>query len=297
MGSAIASNLISKGYELHAFNRSPEKAQTIKEKGAIIHSSPRELASSVQVLITSLTDENAVEVLAVGKDGFLSSMNKNAVWIEMSTIDPDASIALAEKARKLGIEKLDSPIVGAPEMEVQGKVMLLVGGNKELFQKYESFLSDLGNQVMYMGGDGAGSRMKLVVNQYLGLLAESFSEAFVFSEKLGFDPETFVTVLNNTAHRNFFSQVKGPMIASHNFQTSFSLDNLLKDLRLARKQANKVNAVLPAANLVEEEFTKAAEEMDKGKKDYSAVALQIEKLNGLENNASKTLWDQRGKRS
>src|SRR4029077_20854298 len=123
--------------------------------------------------------------------------------------------------------------------------------------------------------NGSGNKMKVVVNLYLGLMAESFSEAFTFSEKLGFDPETFVKVLNSTAHRNFVSQVKGPKMAAGDFRPAFSMNNLLKDLRLARKQAEKVNAVLPVSNVVLDEFTQAVELGD-GTKDFSAVALQIE---------------------
>jgi 3-hydroxyisobutyrate dehydrogenase-like beta-hydroxyacid dehydrogenase len=280
MGSALATNLISKGYEVHAFNRTRNKARAIEEKGAIIHPSPRELASSVDILITSLTDERVVEELAFGNDGFLTGLSKDSVWIEMSTIDPDASVALADQARQLGLKKLDAPIVGNPEMEEKGKVIILVGGARELFQKYESFLSDLGSPVLYLGPAGSGSKMKLVINLYLGLIAESFSEAFVLSEKLGFEPEIFVKVVNNTAHRNFFSEIKGPKIAAGDFQTSFSMDNLLKDLRLAKEQADAVNAVLPASDIVTEEFAKAVA-LGEGKKDFSAIAREIEHLNGL----------------
>ncbi len=280
MGSAIASNLLTRGYELHAYNRTLEKAKPIGEKGGVIHSTAKELASAVDIVITSLTDENAVKQVAFGSEGFVSSLDKKGVWIEMSTIDPDASVEIEQEARTLGVTKLGVPIVGAPEMEMQGKVILLAGGPKEAFEKYEPFLSELGNPVMYLGADGAGNKMKLVVNLYLGLMAESFSEAFTFSEKLGFDPDTFVKVLNNTAHKNFVSQVKGPKMASGNFEPSFSMNNLLKDLRLARKQEEKVNAILPVSNLMIDEFTKAVE-LGEGTKDFSAVALQIERLNGL----------------
>jgi 3-hydroxyisobutyrate dehydrogenase len=170
-------------------------------------------------------------------------------------------------------------------MEMEGKVVLLAGGARDQFEKYEPFLNDLGTPVMYMGPNGAGNKMKLVVNLYLGLMAESFSEAFTFSEKLGFDPDTFVKVLNSTAHRNFVSQVKGPKMAAGDFQPAFSMNNLLKDLRLARKQAEKVNAVLPVSNVVLDEFTQAVELGD-GTKDFSAVALQIERLNGLVGNSA-----------
>ena len=282
MGSAIATNLLSRGFEVHAFNRTQEKTKPIKEKGGIIHSTTKELASAVEIVITSLTDENVVEQVAFVEDGgFVSNINKNGgVWIEMSTIDPDATAKFAERARSLGASKLDVPIVGAPQFELEGKAVLLAGGSKDLFQKNESFLNQLGNPVMYLGPDGSGSRMKLVVNLYMGLIAESFSEAFTFSEKLGFKPDDFVRVLNNTPHRNFVSQVKGPKIAAGDFEPAFSMNNLLKDLRLAKKQADKVNAVLPVSNIVIQEFTKAVE-LGEGNKDFSAVALEIELINGL----------------
>ena len=280
MGSAIATNLLSRGHEVHVYNRTMEKTRAVAGKGAIVHGSPKEFASAVDILVTSLTDDNAIEQVALGENGFLPAMKKSSLWIEMSTIDPDASIKQAAASRQLGISRLEVPIVGNPDMEMQEKVILLAAGQKELFEKYEEFLNELGNPVLYLGLEGSGLRMKLVVNMYLGLNAESFSEAFVFSRKLGFAPDAFVKVLNKTAHRNFVSEVKGPKIATNDYQPSFSMDNLLKDLRLAKDEANKTGAVLPVSRLVTDEFEKADARGD-GKKDFSAIALEIERLNGL----------------
>jgi 3-hydroxyisobutyrate dehydrogenase len=280
MGSAIATNLLSRGHEVHVYNRTMEKTRVIAGKGATVHGSPKDLASTVDILITSLTDDKAIEEVAFGNTGFLQAIKKSSLWIEMSTIDPDASIKQAAASRQLGISRLEVPIVGNPEMEMQEKVILLAAGPKELFEKYEKFLNELGNPVLYLGPEGAGLRMKLVVNMYLGLNAESYSEAFVLSRKLGFAPDAFVSVLNKTAHRNFVSEVKGPKIATNDFQPSFSMDNLLKDLRLAQAEANKTGAVLPVSKLVTDEFEKANAHGN-GKKDFSAIVLEIERLNGL----------------
>jgi 3-hydroxyisobutyrate dehydrogenase-like beta-hydroxyacid dehydrogenase len=105
----------------------------------------------------------------------------------------------------------------------------------------------------------------------------------VFSRKLGFGPDAFVNVINKTAHRNFVSEVKGPKIATGDFETSFSMDNLFKDLRLAKAQADKTKAVLPASELVFEQFSNAVAAGD-GKWDFSAIVRQIERLNGLISN-------------
>jgi 3-hydroxyisobutyrate dehydrogenase len=280
MGAAIASNLLAKGYQVHAYNRSRDKTRPIREKGAIIHESASDLASAVEIVITSLTDENAVNAVAFGPDGFVSRLDQNGVWVEMSTIDPDASVAISEKARQLGRQKMDVPIVGGPMLEVDGKVMLLVGGSRELFLKYEPFLSEIGRPVMYLGPDGTGNRMKLVINLYLGLNAEAFSEVFVLSEKLGFAPDAFVNVLNNTPHRNYVSQIKGVKVATGDFTAQFSMSNLLKDLRLAKRQEKIAHAVLPASDLVIDRYEMAVRHGD-GAKDFIAIALEIERLNGV----------------
>jgi 3-hydroxyisobutyrate dehydrogenase-like beta-hydroxyacid dehydrogenase len=280
MGSAIAANLLSQGNEVHVYNRTLEKAQPLQQKGALVHKTPKELASAVDILITSLTDEQAVQQVALGDQGFLEALKEDAVWLEMSTIDPDASVAFASQAKKLKKNRLEVPIVGNPDMERQRKVILLVGGDRELFEKTEAVIQQLGNPVLYIGSVGAGLRMKLAVNLYLGLNAETFSEAYVFSRKLGFGPDAFVDVINQTAHRNDVSEVKGPKIAAHDFATSFSMNNLFKDLRFAKAQADRAKVVLPVTELVFEQFSKAVAAGD-GKLDYCVIARQIERLNGL----------------
>ena len=122
--------------------------------------------------------------------------------------------------------------------------------------------------------------MKLDVNLYLGLIAESFSEALVLSRKQGFDAKTFVEIINETPHRNSFSEAKGPKIAAGDFDAAFSLNNLLKDLRLADGQANETGAVLPMSKVALAEYSNAAEKGD-GDKDFSVIALELERKNKL----------------
>ena len=138
----------------------------------------------VDVLITSLKDEHAVAQLAHGKDGFLSAMEKDGLRIETGTVDPDAFVALARESRRLGINTLEVPIVGNQDMVKQQKVVLLVGGEKELFQKYEKFLRDLSNKILYVGPEGYGLKMNLVINLFHRLVAESFSVVLVLYVKL-----------------------------------------------------------------------------------------------------------------
>ena len=279
MGSGFASNLLTRGYEVHVYNRSAEKTRPLVAKGAIAHLNPQELAQKVDVTITSLTDQDAVREVALGKNGFLKSLKKGSLWIDMSTIDPDASKGHAGEAASLGIDRLDAPVVASPAMAAEGKAILLVGGDRRLFGKYEDFLKDLGNAV-YLGEAGAGHKMKLAINLYLGLVAESFAEAMVFSQKLGFEARTFVDTVNKTAHRNYFTEGKGPNIAAGKFEATFTLNNLVKDLRLADDQARKNRMALPLSSVVTA-LSAGAVNLGYGEKDYTAIALEIQRLNGI----------------
>ncbi|MGI0078865.1 MAG: NAD(P)-dependent oxidoreductase [Nitrososphaerales archaeon] len=280
MGSALAGNLLSRGYDLHLYNRSADKARDLKSKGAIFHSTPLELGKAVDIAITSLTDDKAVEQVVMGQNGLLRGLKKGSLWIDASTIDPDASVKHANECLELGVERLDVPVTGSPDRALQGKLILFVGGSQGVFSKHEGFLSELGTP-LYLGADGNGHKMKLLINLYLGTISLAFAEGMVFAQKLGFEPQVFVETLNKTSHKSSFTENKGPKVARGEFSPTFTLNNMLKDIRLADSQARKIGAVLPAASLVTQLFATASN-VGEGDKDFSAIALEIQRANGLE---------------
>ena len=228
MGSAFALNLLSKRNEVHVYNRSKEKLRELISKGAIAHPSPYELGKSVDIVITSLTDQDVVDSLVMGSEGALRGMKKGTLWMEMSTIDPDASIRQAEQAKKAGIDRLDAPVIGNPNMAADGHLSLLVGGDEKVFERNREFLNQLGSTVIYLGKPGTGHKMKLILNLHLGMIGLAFSEAFVLAQKLGFDPELFVEAFNKTPHKNYFSDVKGPLVAKGDYTPLFTVNMLLR---------------------------------------------------------------------
>ena len=281
MGSAFASNLLSKRNEVHVYNRNKERLRGLVAKGAVAHPSPVELAKSVDIVITSVTDQDVVDTLVTGENGALRGMKKGSLWIEMSTIDPDASIRQADLAKKAGVDRLDAPVIGNPEMAAQGQESLLVGGDEKVFEKNREFLSQLGSTVIYLGKPGNGHKMKLILNLFLGTIGLAFSEAFVLSQKLGFEPRAFVDAFNKTPHRNYFSDVKGPLVAKGDFTPLFTVNMLLKDLTLAENQATRQKVALPAGSLVKQLFTTSVNQ-GQGEMDFSSIALTLQKLNGIE---------------
>jgi len=127
------------------------------------------------------------------------------------------------------------------------------------FKNIEAFLKDVGKTVIYLGIDGNGHKMKLAINLYFGLFAESLSEALVFSQKLGFDAKTFVETINKTPHRNYISKAKGPKIIESNFEPAFSLNNRFKDFKLINEQITKTGTILPMTMVAIKEYSEAVQ--------------------------------------
>ena len=279
MGSQIAQNLLSRGNEVHGYNRTPEKAKTLVENGLKFHSTPREAVESADVVITVLTDQNAVSDVALGSGGFLDVM-KRGVWIDMSTILSESSTQHANECEKRGIERLDAPVIGGPPRALKGDLLVLVGGKREVFDKHANFLQQLGKRVVYVGSSAAGHKMKLAFNLYLAVLATGFSEAFTFAEKMGINGKDFVDVVNMTHHKNSYTESRGSMVCKKDFSPMFTLDMMRKDLALVEEETLINHITLPVSGAVLTLFT-AAINQGLSELDYSSIVLLLQKMNGI----------------
>jgi 3-hydroxyisobutyrate dehydrogenase len=280
LGTAFAKNLLNKGYSVHVYDRKEMKARPLVRAGAEFHRTPRTLGGEVDIAITALTDESAVRQVVTGKTGLLGGMKKGGLWVEMSTIDPDESIRLSQEARLHGIGRLDAPVVGVASLAREGKVILLVGGDRGLFRKHKRFLSELGSQVIYLGKDANGHKMKLVINMFMSVVGLAYAEALVLARKLGFPPGVFADTLNRTPHRNVYTEGRGPRVEFDNYSPMFTLKNLAKDIRLAGEQARKSAAFTPVSGLAAQIYAAALEE-GLGDEDFSVVTSIVKKLSGM----------------
>ena len=282
MGSAIAENLLNRKHEVHVYNRTGSRARPLAALGAVVHSTPiAAVKSDVEIVITMVTDQDVIREIAFGRDGFLEGMTKGSIWIDMSTILPEASIEHAAECNKRGIERLDAPVLGGPKLAAKGELVIVVGGLEETYTKHLSFLRQLGKEVVYIGAQGAGHKIKLAYNLYLAILGYGFSEALVFAEKLGIKGEEFVNVVNKTQHKTGYTEAKGMNVVHNIFTPTFTLGMMRKDLALVQREATAYNMSLPIASSVLNLYTSA---MNQGLKesDYSSIAMAIRKANGVE---------------
>ena len=281
MGSAIAENLLNRNHEVHVYNRTESKANPLKAKGAVAHSTPiAAVKPGVDIVITMVTDENVIHEIAFGKDGFLQGMTKGSIWIDMSTVLPEASVEHAAECNKRGIDRLDAPVLGGPQLAANGELVIVVGGVKETYMKHLDFLRQLGKEVVYIGSHGAGHKIKLAYNLYLAILGSGFSEALVFAEKLGIRGEDFVNVINKTHHKTGYTEAKGMNVVNGVFAPTFTLRMMRKDLALVQSEATNYKMSLPIASSVLNLYTSA---MNQGlaDSDYSSIASTIRQTNGI----------------
>jgi len=280
MGTEIARNLLSKGNEVHGYNRTREKARPLVEHGLVFHLSPREAVGNADVVITILSDQDAVSEVAFGENGFVGSMQHGGVWIDMSTILSEKSIEHAKVCDAKGIERLDAPVVGGPQRAYKGELLVMVGGRRNVFDKHAAFLGTLGNQVVYVGEAGSGHSMKLAFNLYLAVLATGFSEALTLAQKLGISGKDFVDLVNKTHHKNSYTENKGPLVVEKDFTPTFTLEMMRKDLALVEEEKLIRRISLPVASSVLALYTAAMNE-GYSKLDYSSIAVMLEKMNGI----------------
>jgi 3-hydroxyisobutyrate dehydrogenase-like beta-hydroxyacid dehydrogenase len=199
MGSRIAKRLLGAGYPLIIFNRNHAKAAALGSSGAEIAASPGELASNSEVILSCLTDDQAVRSVYLALGGVLDYARPGALVLEMSTIAPETSQRLSEAGRERGVEILDVAVSGSTASAESGALTLFGGGNRETFESVTSIFSPIAKQWFYMGPSGSGVAMKLAVNTLLGVGMQAIAEAAALGQVLGLERDLLFETLAKTA--------------------------------------------------------------------------------------------------
>ena len=271
MGEAMAGRLLEQGDDLVVWNRTPERAGDLVERGARQASTPSEAASSVDGVITMLSTPDALEAVVFGDDGLASGLHEGQALIEMSTVGPDV---VRDLGRRLpdGVGVLDAPVLGSVPQAGEGSLKIFVGGPDDLFERWRPVFERMGDPV-HFGPLGAGASMKLVANATLGALMSALGEALALADALDLDQALVLDALSESPIGRTTRSKRGH-IESGEYPPNFALYLAVKDLRLVTEAAEKagVDAKLAAAARAHFE---AAERAGLGELDYSAVIAQI----------------------
>ncbi|MGI0036969.1 MAG: NAD(P)-dependent oxidoreductase [Nitrososphaera sp.] len=281
MGSGMANRLLKAGFDVSVYNRSKSRAEVFSVR-ASIEDTPAELAKHCDLVITAVTDFEALQEVLLGENGVINSGNRGLVVANASTISPSQSEYCATNLRKNSIEMLGMPVMGGPAAAETGDLVPIVSGSKVAFEKAKPAIEALGKNIFYLGdGDGAANAIKLALNLNIALIASAVSEGIILVKSAGIDPSVFIRVLNSTYFKTGLSERKGPKMTAGNFEPSFHLKNMLKDLELASSTALAEKITLPQTALAQQIF-RAANNSGYAEMDYTAICAFLAKINGID---------------
>jgi 3-hydroxyisobutyrate dehydrogenase-like beta-hydroxyacid dehydrogenase len=280
MGGRIARRLIDHGYKLSAYDRDMAKVEGLARQGAVTAKNVSELVATADVILSCLTNDDAVHDVYSGPMGVFSAAPANAMVLEMSTISPASSRELHSLGARRGIEVLDVAISGSTPAAERGMLTLLAGGDEDLFRAAEPLFQAIAKQYFLLGGPGSGTAMKLVVNTLLGVGMQAIAEAVVLGEKAGLNRERLLEVLSKTAVIAPAHVGKLAKAAINDYSEQFPLRLMHKDFQLILDAAAQEQFPMPATQAA---FYVNSDELENHpEEDFSAVLRRMEEIAGIE---------------
>jgi 3-hydroxyisobutyrate dehydrogenase-like beta-hydroxyacid dehydrogenase len=281
MGGGIARRLLDAGYEVVGWNRTREKADPLIAAGMNWADTPRELAETVDVLFTMVTNTAAIEAIAAGPDGVLAGLREGGVWADISTISPEASVALAERVRATGASFLDCPVSGSPATLAAGQMSVMVGGDRAAFDRIEQVLRAIGPKVTYIGPNGQAILTKVAINLALVVSVTAFAEAVALVEKAGVAREAAVDAVLKSVIASPVIGYRAPLLVD---DTDVFADVELqqKDLVLAQALARQLGAAVPTCAAASEMLSAARSSRTAGRDFVVSVHEAYRRMGGME---------------
>jgi 2-hydroxy-3-oxopropionate reductase len=277
MGRPMAKNVLAKGFPLAVFNRSAAAVDELAKLGAHPCRSAREVAEHSEVILTCLPDSPDVEQVVLGTNGVLEGARPRSIIADMSTIAPHVSIRIAEEAAQKGVQMLDAPVSGGDKGAIAGTLSIMVGGDKEAFDRCLEVFQAMGRKIVHVGEIGAGGYTKLANQIMVALQLEAMAEGLVLGAKAGVDPALMVEAIGAGLARCGVLEVRAPTVLEGNFDPGFMIRLHLKDLRLALEAGHALGVPLPVTAVVREMYN-ALQVAGKGDRDHSAIILLLEDL-------------------
>jgi 3-hydroxyisobutyrate dehydrogenase len=276
LGNAVGLNILKRGYNLTVYNRTKNKTKQLQENGAHIADSPKDVAENSDIVFTIVKNADAVRKVAFGDSCIACGKHDGLVVADMSTINPIASKEIANEFAKHNISFLDTPVMGGPNVAVTGELVMMVGGDKQIFEKYREIFDSIANKVFYLGANGTAHSVKLAMNLQIAMLALALSEGIMLARGAKIEPEIFLQILNSTYFKTGMSENKAYKMIKDDFAPTFTLANLKKDLDAINEAAKAFGLSLPMAKMANSVY-RDAEENGFGELDYTAILGYLKK--------------------
>jgi 3-hydroxyisobutyrate dehydrogenase len=280
MGSRMARNLLSKGFPLTVWNRTPARCEPLAREGAKVARTPRELAENSDVVVACVADPDAAGRIMFAEDGIRPVIRPGFRYLECSTISPGLVRRMGEVLRAKGADVLEAPVTGSKLGSEKGTLLFMTGGRPETHEELMPVMMAMGTKAILCGELGAASVVKLVGNTIISFMLEGFCEGAVVAQKAGVPLQKVLEVVMASGFASPYFAFKGAAIEKRDFDQHFSIDLLVKDQTLMMDEAAAARAPMPGLAAIREVF-QSARAQGLGQEDIAAVVKTLEKAAGL----------------
>lgn len=280
MGKPMAKHLIKAGHPLLIVSSS-SASETLKKEGASLTENYRSLAEQCDIIITMLPDSPEVEAVVLGENGVLEGIKSGALYIDMSTIAPAASINIYKKMKEKGVEALDAPVSGGQGGAEGATLSIMVGGSEDAFKRALPVLEKMGKNIVHIGKEGAGQTAKACNQIVVGMTIQAVAEALTLAKKAGVDVGKVRSALLGGFAQSKILDLHGQRILDRNFEPGFKINLHRKDMNIVLQTGKDLSVPLPGSAIVASQMD-AIIAKGNGEKDHSALALFLESISGID---------------
>jgi 3-hydroxyisobutyrate dehydrogenase-like beta-hydroxyacid dehydrogenase len=279
MGSRMVKRLLEAGHAVTGYNRTKSKAQWLVDAGMKWRDTPRAVAEAAEITFSMVTNTEALKAVSEGADGILAGLKAGKIYIDMSTVSPSASRELAKQVEAKGAQMLDAPVSGSVITLEEGKLSIMVGGERSALERARPILEAIGPKVTHVGGNGLAVSMKIATNLSLAVQMLAFSEGVLLAEKSGIPRETAVEVLLNSVIASPMVKYRGPFVLKMPDEAWFDVNMMQKDMLLALEMGRELDVPLPTTAITNQMLT-VARGMGLAEKDFAILFEALARMAG-----------------
>jgi 3-hydroxyisobutyrate dehydrogenase len=280
MGSSMCGHLIAAGYAATVFNRTPEKARALVEKGAKLADSPRVVAAASDVVFTIVGYPQDVREVTLGPDGTLAGARPGAVLVDMTTSEPALAVEIDRAARAKGVHAVDAPVSGGDVGAREARLSIMIGGEKEVVDALRPLFEVMGKTIVYQGPAGAGQHTKMVNQVLIATNMIGVCEGLLYAYKAGLDLNVVLQSVGSGAAGSWSLNNLGPRMIAGNFEPGFFVEHFLKDMGIALAESRRMNLSLPGLALAEQLY-RAVAAQGYARKGTHALMLALARLSDV----------------
>ena len=280
MGGKMVQRLLRAGHTVTGYNRTKSRADWLLDLGMDWGDSPRAVAAAADVTLSMVSNTQALDAITAGPEGVLAALEPGKVFIDMSTVSPAASRALACQVAERGAQMLDAPVSGSAITLEAGQLSVMVGGDYAVYERVKPILADIGPTVNYVGENGMAATMKVAVNLSLPIQILSFCESLLLAEKSGIPREAAVTALLNSVVASPALKYRFPLAFDPPAEPLFDVNMMQKDLLLALDLGRELEVPMPTSAITNE-FLNAARALGLADEDFAVLYRVLAKMAGI----------------